>query len=445
MKTPEEILSGIESLNKYPSLVTFLQNFTDLFVALLHGSVQRTRNLLENRKRFDIVNKWRLEQYLITCSGYEATDPRDLIFAGLGLFDHGRLIIDDIEHNNPDEDTPVKVWTEFRIDYSASIRDVYINFTAALITKIGIRALSFGTAEENGQNLPSWVPSFDGRSRREPFKDEIGITFRAGGHSESSNLSISSGKSLLILRGGARILDTINKSFSLSLFETTYAHDLTDFLASQPQVYDKTGENMANATARTLVADFLGGQQTDSARLGIYLVEWLKKTVWMKSGRRVHIDGHTRNDGEIIHEREDLPSRQESFVSLIERHDLKLDPETAWYTGASLDFDGQQDNKEANFRLFVDTFYQRCYGRALFVTERGFIGIEPGYANALDPGNKVMIPKGADVPYAIKPFQDINLLRGGYTDQTSIPVYNLIGEVYVHGVMQGEAVQEVGW
>ena len=55
-----------------------------------------------------------------------------------------------------------------------------------------------------------------------------------------------------------------------------------------------------------------------------------------------------------------------------------------------------------------------------------------------------MIPKGADVPYALKPSQAINLNRG-LTDQTSTPVYNLIGEVYVHGIMQGEAVREGSW
>ena len=361
-KTPEEILSGINSLIKYPNLGIF-PNFTSMLVALLGGSVQRTRNLLEERKNFDVVKKWQLEQYLIICPGYEAIDPRDLIFAGLGLCNHERLIIDDIEHD-PDEDRSAKLWTEFHIDYSASIKEVYINFTAALITKIGIHALSFARVEENEQKLPSWVPSFDGRMRREPLRNEIELTFRAGGHNESSNLSILPGESLLILRSGAQILDTINKSFSL-YFEALYARDLTGFLAEQPQVYDRTGENMANAVARTLVADFLGDQQAGSAQVGIYLIEWLRRTVGMQPDRRVDLltDTHLLTDTPMdkwqIHIREDLPSSQESFQSLIKRHDLRIDPKTAWYTGASLDFDNdkQRDNKERDFDFFVRTFH----------------------------------------------------------------------------------------
>ena len=111
--TPEEILSGIDSLNHYP-LLGFVQGFTDLLLAVLGGSVKRTRNLLEEHNKFDLMKKWQMEQYIITCRGYEASDPRDLIFAGLGLFNHKRLIISDFKHENTDYDIPIKLWTEFR-------------------------------------------------------------------------------------------------------------------------------------------------------------------------------------------------------------------------------------------------------------------------------------------------------------------------------------------
>ena len=268
-------------------------------------------------------------------------------------------------YDNIDGKTPRKLWTGFRVDYSASIKEVFINFMGALATRIGVHALSLNQAGENEHNLPFWVPSFDGRSRREPFRDKISTTFLAGGHSASPDIYVSPKESLLILFGGAWIWDTIDKSFLLRYFDSTYLHDIADFLASQPQIYDKTGENMICAMARTLVADYLGDQQTGSHQQGIYLIEWLIRSISMNSGSRVHLDPATEKEEEQVHIRDDLPSSQESFKSLIENYDLRIDTETTWYTGVSINFDGQRDNRKANLNRFVHAFSQMPWKKLL--------------------------------------------------------------------------------
>ena len=67
-------------------------------------------------------------------------------------------------------------------------------------------------------------------------------------------------------------------------------------------------------------------------------------------------------------------------------------------------------------------------GRLLFVTERGDLGMGP---TVLEVGDEVWILPGADVPLILRP------------SASSVKEYRLVGEAYVHGIMQGEAVADV--
>ncbi|PVH74161.1 hypothetical protein DL98DRAFT_594373 [Cadophora sp. DSE1049] len=65
----------------------------------------------------------------------------------------------------------------------------------------------------------------------------------------------------------------------------------------------------------------------------------------------------------------------------------------------------------------------RCKGRKLFVTEKGYLGLGPMDVN---PGDKVGIFAGLQVPFVLKPYSSM---------------YQLVGEAYVDGVMDGEAFE----
>jgi hypothetical protein len=67
-------------------------------------------------------------------------------------------------------------------------------------------------------------------------------------------------------------------------------------------------------------------------------------------------------------------------------------------------------------------------GRLLFVTERGDLGMGP---TVLEAGDEVWILPGADVPLILR------------RSASSGEEYRLVGEAYVHGIMQGEAVAGV--
>jgi hypothetical protein len=73
-----------------------------------------------------------------------------------------------------------------------------------------------------------------------------------------------------------------------------------------------------------------------------------------------------------------------------------------------------------SFQKVVD---HMCEGRVLFCTESGFMGLGPDW---MCIGDEVCILKGGRVPYILRHAED------GY--------YNLIGECYVAGAMNGELV-----
>lgn len=78
---------------------------------------------------------------------------------------------------------------------------------------------------------------------------------------------------------------------------------------------------------------------------------------------------------------------------------------------------------DVGFQILV-----RAMGRLLFVTERGDLGMGP---TVLEAGDEVWILPGADVPLILR------------RSASSGEEYRLVGEAYVHGIMQGEAVAGV--
>lgn len=67
--------------------------------------------------------------------------------------------------------------------------------------------------------------------------------------------------------------------------------------------------------------------------------------------------------------------------------------------------------------------------RALFITEKGFIGLGPGRCKA---GDVVAVLAGADVPFVMES-----------RAASKKNAYCIVGEAYVHGAMHGEAVRSI--
>jgi len=83
---------------------------------------------------------WELLLAFKACSG-QATDPRDHVFALLGLASNARKL-------------------GIRPDYSLSVADYYTQVAKAFLCKGRIRLLWLCEYQDNKLNLPSWIPDW---------------------------------------------------------------------------------------------------------------------------------------------------------------------------------------------------------------------------------------------------------------------------------------------
>jgi hypothetical protein len=88
---------------------------------------------------------------------------------------------------------------------------------------------------------------------------------------------------------------------------------------------------------------------------------------------------------------------------------------------------GRDDSacREAYTRPFSDAAIVRCLYRSFIVTERGYLGLG---RNSTQRGDTVCVLRGGNVPFILRKKDD------GY--------YELVGEAYVHGIMDGSFVRK---
>lgn len=79
---------------------------------------------------------------------------------------------------------------------------------------------------------------------------------------------------------------------------------------------------------------------------------------------------------------------------------------------------------------FTNVWADVCTNRSVFRTEKGYLGLGPGW---MLPGDRVHIIKGAAVPYVFRPIP----LKGE-------SAFELEGDVYIRGIMDGEAEARLG-
>ena len=86
-----------------------------------------------------------------------------------------------------------------------------------------------------------------------------------------------------------------------------------------------------------------------------------------------------------------------------------------------------------------------CQRRSIFLTDDGFLGLAP---DTIEDGDILCVLSGGDVPFLLRPIRPKSNFRmeeaqptNLCTSDLSIMKYYLVGECYVEGLMQGEAIE----
>jgi hypothetical protein len=90
-----------------------------------------------------------------------------------------------------------------------------------------------------------------------------------------------------------------------------------------------------------------------------------------------------------------------------------------------------EENSALQIRVAYEySAHEMTKGRKYFTTSNGYMGLGP---NTLQSGDIVCIPYGCKVPHVVRVVPETNL-----PEEKS---YRLVGECYVHGIMDGEAIE----
>jgi hypothetical protein len=91
-------------------------------------------------------------------------------------------------------------------------------------------------------------------------------------------------------------------------------------------------------------------------------------------------------------------------------------------------------------RGFDISLYSMLTNQGFFVSEKGYMGIVPGNVKK---GDEIWVLFGSSVPFALRKSgsEDGNTIIGSGEDSMQGRGYIKLGDCYVHGIMQGEAVR----
>lgn len=499
LPTQLDFLIGSHQLSPSELEVAIELNYRSLqlpFSDLLLGLRVPVDGLLTSRKLYRSRQNWTLADHLSSAAGRQATDPRDLVFAGLGLLKDSRS-----EATQPKTGAIVTYPERYnpslldRPDYSAEVRETFVHCGIRLLQEEGLGALSFaynGPPDDRiaWVYLPSWVPHFTKPTSRSLLLADQKRTYAAGGFSTPQVVITPS--ELLLVESGAVFLDSIEVVFKtgMNVLDDVLLYNLENGNAE----YSSTQESVFTALARTIVADCFAGQRL-GARLATQLfVKHLRKRLetakrkvvddrrlmqpverfmpWKfaivdqlmalpdaeKWSRIATILDEVDNEPVVTHvqliDRPALSSEdhESSLPVSAESHNEKLDGQTMSQNEHSLTstikpdpepdsnnyyfsgwrpseimryFSPEPDNYEVELRRKLENY-------AFFKTQGGYFGIGSPHLEANDV---VMVLAGARLPYAGRRLNSIK----------PTPRVKLLGEVYVHGIMDGELVDSNRW
>ncbi|KAF5712164.1 heterokaryon incompatibility (het-6OR allele) [Fusarium mundagurra] len=404
-----------------------------------------------------------LAYMMMVCHKFKVTNARDRVYSLLGMVNtaasHMGLPRCDLE-----------------VNYDASVTEVFTAATANIlnhcnhlgfISLAGIAEFHHGAHNLPSGDLPSWVPNF----LNEPYAARTApilfpwargkVRLDAARYTEIGSLGFSITGSRLSVQA-QRIGQILPGSYQF--YEIAYYFRIEPFAALLLQCgkrYKVTGELSIEACWRTFIFGANIHDSIDVSELGACFKAWqcyiLFQYLWVWNAsmtvdqRLVFLEQLTNfqslvaRDGDEAYDM--LPSI-EWVKQMLQKLGASDPPDsqlasifsfmarTSSLMGFSEEFDLEWTSVVA--KELADTFilaakYASLIGtyaaqRRVFLTDEGYLGL--AFSSALE-GDSVWVVSACPVPLVMRP-------RGDGT-------YQMIGDSYVHGIMEGEAIKDNSW
>jgi hypothetical protein len=390
---------------------------------------------------------WRLRvrPLLNIFRGLGCMNPRDKVYAALPLA---------LPQDHP----------SFAPDYGLSISDVYTRIGEAFIAREGcLSILADNSGCSNERGLPSWVPDFrcllrshslcarldthcqsiyrasgsrppNVKIREKTFDPQVDDPSYVG-RSHRSYLRVSTPN---ILEARGITLDKISALAPLCNTKQIRRPTWEAFLRTLPPYYIPTQEPVRHSYQRLLTGDVqktiffngYGPHATRSQKVTTF-IETVERDFWEWLAQT---DNHPPSYS-VLQAYLEVPGPRHKHEACIrpapivsdfyEREEPSEDPDTS---GLSEEETATVLAKRDETRRVKELVEKTVMNRVLCVTEKGYMGLVPYEAKI---GDQIVVLFGGNTPF---------LLRESDEDVHGERRWLLVGECYVHGFMDGEAI-----
>ena len=355
-----------------------------------------------------------LQLFLFQTQGFRATDPRDHVFALLGIVKR----IADIKGL---QSLPICA------DDTKTAPQIFEHVMTSILESSGWLAFLAFVSDRFTQSvtdLPSWVPNFSAKaptplmwvtiSKDKPRFDAAKVL-----SSTKVDFRIESSQ----LRRYLDVVSDVGEKAS-DIAKLGVLEEIAKLILKCPANY-KIGQDRIEVLWRTLISDQTPLKYPAPATLVQSFSAWVEFTL-MKALNSMMMEG--QDVGEYVCARLSIEYlAQTDQTGILSGYQQVLDEIVANADHTAVDgTEAYRYMLQSRMLPYASVFSKVAAGRRLFRTESGWLGLGP---QSLQGGESIWILAAAPTPFALR--KAVN--RGDNA-------YELVGETYVHGAMHGEAL-----
>lgn len=379
-----------------------------------------------------------LEKLLYYSRFFDATNPKDKIYAIHGIWEKGgKTIPDDMKPDYKSDQSTGSVYTRAGWEMIFETKDLNI---LSLVEDYSLAAQNPTSVRAIGNILPSWVPDFSSSSNPQPLAGNPRPQVRSERWNASQGIPFElpslpplETRHLLPIKGYK--LDTISESASThaEIMGNDFGFDsVLQLLANYPNReyphVDVNTKSYFEAFWRTLIKDTFRKLPANKDARSV-LQYFISVRV---SELRIAYNSALEDKSPDLAQLQKTYSSTKQLIDALSQNPLNKSLIPTWQTMEQLDQIANNGDEEDPEKVEFDRHYGDFYeafrvlyaGRRMFRTAGGYWGIA---AQTLDPGkgDEVWIVTGSRIPMVLRRLEGSGNRR-------------LIGEAYVHGVMNGE-------
>ena len=372
-----------------------------------------------------------IHHVLVILRPFDSLDPRDKVYAALGIVN--RFL-------------PRGSRSIIYPDYESPVREVYEHATKVLLEHLPyhcVLTLVEDPSRRKIVNLPSWVPDFSSQkansslqvNAQRPYNASAGQSYGPSWFLKDSILTVRASCHDTVAQTGTS-MSTLDEGppslFQIYLGTLTIIDNALRLCSTLGPTYIN-GQSRIQALGRTMIAD----QDSWPAELLDYFRCWLLGHVVKMSDSRIErvtdVLESIVNQMTLLNE---SALSEEDFLSVPQHLAHYVIPDGARPEQRNVELNATVERMMEKGDVFGHRFSTARPNKRLYTTSKGYIGLGPVSTQV---GDGVWIICDTKTPFILHPRPETSNVPDDSDQTQEVKQFQLVGETYLHGFMNGEA------